>query len=376
MLSIPVPFLVSLLLVALFVAVLGRKQGRRRNGPLLLLILMSALQSALVGLRWGYGIEDVKFVTPVVAACVPPLVHAGASRLVGAGEPGSRAQVWIHAVPVLLIAVLSVAGRALIDLAVVAVFLGYAVAVLRLLRRGTDGLKLAPLENAGSTYRAVLLAAAMLLFIAALDTLVFLDFLWAGGENVSLLLGSGELVLLTILALAAALASRGGVPSRPEEATSPPSVPDVEDASETYDAAADAETLARIETLMKQSRIYRDANLNLDRLSRKAVIPARRISQAINRATGMNVSQYVNEFRIAEACELLETTRMPVTEIIYEVGFQTKSNFNRAFRSITDTTPQDWRQRNAAEASQGAAGRPALRVSSMTRPSSSGRVGA
>jgi AraC-like DNA-binding protein len=76
----------------------------------------------------------------------------------------------------------------------------------------------------------------------------------------------------------------------------------------------------------------------------------RQISAAINRATGKNVSQYVNEFRIAEACALLVETDKPVTEIMLDVGFQTKSNFNREFRRVTNMTPVQWRQSRAKSA--------------------------
>ena len=62
---------------------------------------------------------------------------------------------------------------------------------------------------------------------------------------------------------------------------------------------------------MATKRVYRDPDLNLDRLARKATLPARQISAAINRATGKNVSQFVNDFRIAESCSLLVETDSP-----------------------------------------------------------------
>ena len=118
------------------------------------------------------------------------------------------------------------------------------------------------------------------------------------------------------------------------------------DAVQPLDTLQDAQTLAAVQALMKDKHAYRDVDLNLDRLARKLAIPARQISAAINRATGKNVSQYVNEYRIAEACTLLAETEKPVTEIMFDVGFQTKSNFNREFRRITDTTPLEWRDRS------------------------------
>lgn len=112
--------------------------------------------------------------------------------------------------------------------------------------------------------------------------------------------------------------------------------------------AEDKETLAVVQAVMQSKRVYRDVDLSLDRLARKTGIPARQVSTAINRATGKNVSQYVNEHRIAEACVLLTDTDRPVTEIMFKAGFQTKSNFNREFRRVTEMSPLEWRERKPA----------------------------
>jgi len=142
---------------------------------------------------------------------------------------------------------------------------------------------------------------------------------------------------LILLAVAGAAASRSRAPADSVETVAPPRV--------TEDDA----TIAAIRKLMEMTRAYRDADLNLDRLARKLAIPARQISNAINRATGNNVSRYVNDFRIAEACRLITATDKSVTEIMLEVGFQTKSNFNREFRRVTDMTPLAWRATTKAK---------------------------
>jgi AraC-like DNA-binding protein len=139
--------------------------------------------------------------------------------------------------------------------------------------------------------------------------------------------------------MAAAAASRSHAPAEKTENVRPP------------EFLEDAQTLGAVQALMKDRHAYRDVDLNLDRLARKLAIPARQISAAINRATGKNVSQYVNEHRIAEACLLLAETEKPVTEIMFDVGFQTKSNFNREFRRVTDTTPLEWRDRSRSPSS-------------------------
>ena len=121
--------------------------------------------------------------------------------------------------------------------------------------------------------------------------------------------------------------------------------PDAVPSSETSE---DKEIITAIDALMVEKQLYLDVDLNLDRLARKACIPTRQISAAVNRVMGKNVSQYVNGFRITEACRLLDETSRPVTEIMFQAGFQTKSNFNREFRRTTDITPLQWRERQTS----------------------------
>lgn len=102
--------------------------------------------------------------------------------------------------------------------------------------------------------------------------------------------------------------------------------------------------MGKIDKLMPQTRIYRDTDLNLDRLARRLVIPARHISGAINRTTGKNVSQYVDDFRISVACNQLRSGTKSVTKIMFGAGFQTKSNSYREFRRVAGMTPLEWRK--------------------------------
>ncbi|MGB7243402.1 MAG: AraC family transcriptional regulator [Sulfitobacter sp.] len=241
-------------------------------------------------------------------------------------------QVWPNVIPALVIFCLTVFWRDAIDVALVSIFVSYAVAILLLMRPGTDALRLAPFEGAQPAYRAILFTACFLLLTAMLDIFVFLDFAWTRGENAIPAIAAGNLGGLLFLSIAAAYASRSHMPF------------EASDTQQEPETVEDKEVLAAIKKIMTEKSVYRDPNLNLDRLARKTGITARQISSAINRATAKNVSQYVNEYRISEACTLLTHTEKSVTEIMFDVGFQTKSNFNREFRRVTETSPLQWRE--------------------------------
>ncbi|MER9328781.1 AraC family transcriptional regulator [Mesorhizobium sp. M0488] len=335
--SFPLPFVVALLLFILL-GVVYRREDEAPNLPFLALILIAALQSLLTGLRWGYGISGVGYVAPVLAAVMPALLYAGVARLVRTSDRQWPTRLALHTVPAALLLVLVVVRRDAVDAALISIDFIYAAAILWLLRSGADGLRLAPFDGAVPAYRAIIAAAVMLCLSGLVDMVVSFDMASGHGARATAVIGIANLFILVFVGVAAAAASQSRVPPNAAEPAETPPSPD---------AREDADTLARVDDVLREKKLYRDANLNLNRLARRAGIPARQISVAINRAKARNVSQYVNEHRIDEACRLLTGTDQSVTEIMLAVGFQTKSNFNREFRRVTEMTPLAWRERQA-----------------------------
>ena len=100
--------------------------------------------------------------------------------------------------------------------------------------------------------------------------------------------------------------------------------------------------MARLDALLESRRLYLDPELTLTRLAHVLHVPVKRLSAAINRSTGGNVSRHVNGYRVREACRALEGGAS-VTDAMLASGFNTKSNFNREFHRVTGRTPSAWR---------------------------------
>ncbi|BDD01923.1 AraC family transcriptional regulator [Persicobacter psychrovividus] len=60
--------------------------------------------------------------------------------------------------------------------------------------------------------------------------------------------------------------------------------------------------------------------------------------------TGFTFSSFINESRIAVACEMLQYGQQSISSICYEVGFQNLSYFNRVFKKIKGLSPLEFRQ--------------------------------
>lgn len=59
--------------------------------------------------------------------------------------------------------------------------------------------------------------------------------------------------------------------------------------------------------------------------------------------TGQTLVEYINGLRVEKAIELLKTTTKSITEISFEVGFNTIPNFNKTFKQYTGHTPKFYR---------------------------------
>lgn len=195
----------------MLLAATARRHGDApANRPFLALIAACALQSLLMGLRWGYGIEPVRYVVPIVAAAIPVLLCASFGTLAA-----PRRARWLHLGPVLVVAALVAFWRAAIDIALIAIYAGYAAILFRLARAGPDALGGVRLGGAMPAHRALLLAACMLLASALVDGLVALDFGWANGAHAGFIVAIANLVGLLVIALAAAVGRANQIAGEP-----------------------------------------------------------------------------------------------------------------------------------------------------------------
>lgn len=55
-------------------------------------------------------------------------------------------------------------------------------------------------------------------------------------------------------------------------------------------------------------------------------------------------SEFLTEIRVGQACKLLMEDNLNVTQISYECGFRTLSNFNRQFKEVTNQTPSQYKR--------------------------------
>ena len=108
------------------------------------------------------------------------------------------------------------------------------------------------------------------------------------------------------------------------------------------ETAIEIEELTR--SILEKNQLYLDSNLTLDCLAKRLHLPARSVSEAINQSQGMNVSQYINGFRLEKAAFLLATTPLSINQILEQSEFLTRSNFYREFERVFRMPPTEYRR--------------------------------
>lgn len=107
---------------------------------------------------------------------------------------------------------------------------------------------------------------------------------------------------------------------------------------------------AKVLRLIVDEKQYQNPDLTLKSLSESLNVSPQILSQVINQKSEKNFNNFINTFRIEESRRLLhldESKNKTVASIAYEVGFNSISSFNTAFKKQTGETPMTYRQQMA-----------------------------
>jgi AraC-like DNA-binding protein len=108
-----------------------------------------------------------------------------------------------------------------------------------------------------------------------------------------------------------------------------------------------AESLSRLISHMETEEPYLEPSLSVYDLSKQLNWQPKELSLLINHDLNQHFFDFVNEYRIKKAMEILADSsknHLTILEILYEVGFNSKSSFNTAFKKYTKQTPTEYRK--------------------------------
>lgn len=305
----------------------SRDMSLRPHQLFLALLIAYALQSALLTIRWGYGVQEAGTIAALLAPVLPVLAYLSYASLTH--RLRGRRLLPLLVIPLNWAALWLSAKWA--DPIILMTYLGFGALLIRIAWQGPDRLTFTPLQSARDLVSAIWLTAGTLIASGLTDIYVIVDFIRTDGQNVGLVVTVVQTIFVLVIGASAAL-GRAAQPEPEEPSTASPPGTD-----------EDKAILDQIDTLFTNEALHRDEELSLRRIARKLGVPDRKVSNAVNRIDGQSVSQFVNSYRIKDACVLLHETNASILSVSLTVGFASKSNFNREFTRVTGMTPSKWR---------------------------------
>ncbi|MES0812691.1 AraC family transcriptional regulator [Roseibium sp. SCPC15] len=331
MLVLPLPMFVALVLGFLFV------QGLlARNRPSLFsaLLLVCALQNLIVALAQYYQVAPAWKIQPVSASLIPPL--AWLAFVSASIRPVTLARDWVHGLGTMFVVFCLVFAPITLDIALIALFAGYGVAILANLRLHRDALPLARLDAGAIPQKIWATIAVALLCSALTDALIASAVLGGNLTWAPKIISAGSAASLFAIGVLCLSPDLRAIDPAPVSTSTDDIHP-----SEPQTSKEDLELVDHLDELLETRQLFLDPGLTLSRLALRLKVPAKKLSAAINKTSGENVSRYINAYRIRHACNLIESGAN-VTTAMLESGFNTKSNFNREFARITGKSPSNW----------------------------------
>ena len=109
-----------------------------------------------------------------------------------------------------------------------------------------------------------------------------------------------------------------------------------------------AELVLVLQNHMKKNEPYLDSSLSIYELAKQLNVNTRDLSIAINHDLNKHFFDFVNEYRINKAMEIIRNSddeKLTILEVLYDVGFNSKSSFNTAFKKHTGLTPTEFKNK-------------------------------
>jgi len=101
----------------------------------------------------------------------------------------------------------------------------------------------------------------------------------------------------------------------------------------------------RLTQLMKDEKLYKNADLTLTELAQRISVHPNTLSQVINSAEQKNFYDYINFQRVEEfkkTIRLPENQKFTFLSVALECGFNSKTAFNRNFKKATGVSPSEY----------------------------------
>lgn len=105
------------------------------------------------------------------------------------------------------------------------------------------------------------------------------------------------------------------------------------------------EICKRLTAFFEKESPYLDEGLNVDTIAAKLKVTRHNLSEAVNVEMNRSIAYLINRYRIDHFCELSQQQPdATILDLLFQCGYNSKSVFNRWFKTIKKTTPKKFRK--------------------------------
>ncbi len=108
------------------------------------------------------------------------------------------------------------------------------------------------------------------------------------------------------------------------------------------DGDLDGQAIARAKFILRENL---EGPLDMEALVRELAMGYSKFRKLFKQATGQSPNQYHINLRLDKAKELLSTTNLNVTEVAYQLGFDSVFYFSRLFKKKNGVSPKSYREK-------------------------------
>jgi len=84
---------------------------------------------------------------------------------------------------------------------------------------------------------------------------------------------------------------------------------------------------------------------SLEQLSEETGLPQAKLQEGFKLLYARTVTEYIRHVRLEAARDLIRTTEMNISEIVYSIGFSSRSYFSKIFKEKYDISPNNFKNR-------------------------------
>ena len=113
----------------------------------------------------------------------------------------------------------------------------------------------------------------------------------------------------------------------------------------TNDIESNNRIIHKLNEYLQETRCFLNPELTREELAIQICTNRQYLIEAIKENTGKTFNEYIYSFRLEYAHEqIINDRNKPISEILFEAGFQTRTTFYKSFKETYGLTPNELRR--------------------------------